>query len=337
MVASLGLHASHLRMVQDGKSLPVAAYTTAPGAKSRGRDRLVSPAAVYERFTEGATIVLESLHRYWEALTDFCRDLELALGHRLQVNAYITPPGSQGFDVHSDTHDVFVLQLSGSKHWVVYDRTDPERLLLDEVIGPGSALYIPKGFPHAASAGERASAHLTVGVLTHESIDVVREIAKLAEDEALFQARLPQGAAADAVALRAFVSRQVEELRGWLDKVDVDDLTERVARRVMTTAQPVLRGQLDQLARLEEIGADTEVALRRGATCAVFPGATSLKVLLADRELEMPLATRDAMGLIAERERLRVSELHTVLDAESSVVLVRRLVREGLLEVVVER
>ncbi len=31
----------------------------------------------------------------------------------LQINAYLTPPGSQGFATHYDTHDVFVLQVDG--------------------------------------------------------------------------------------------------------------------------------------------------------------------------------------------------------------------------------
>ena len=333
MVASLGLHASNLRMVSDGKTLPVARYTTAPSDSSRGTDRLVSPAKVYERFTEGATIVLESLHRYWEPLTDFCRDLELALGHRLQVNAYITPPSSQGFDVHRDTHDVFVLQVSGSKHWIVYDRDDDTEALIDREIERGSALYIPTGFPHAATTGSGASAHLTVGILTRDATEIVRAIAKLAEEEPVFKERLPAGAASDPTALRALVESNLDELRAWLDKVDVDELTSRVARTVMSSAQPLIRGQLRQLAILDDIGAGTEVARRPGATCLLFPGDAALRVMLADRELEMPPAAAGAMAEVARRERFTVSDLHPFLTPESAVVLVRRLVREGLLEV----
>ena len=241
MVASIGIHASNLRMVKSGQALPVTSYTVPPAKKSRSSERQVSGTLVYDRFDEGATIVLESLHRYWLPLTDFCRDLELSLGHRLQVNAYITPPGSQGFDVHQDTHDVFVLQVSGSKHWIVCDRDDPELLLIDEEIERGSALYVPRGFPHAASAGRRASAHLTVGILTHDSTDIAREIAKLAEKEPVFSERLPSDATSDPEALRASVLRHVEDLRAWLDRIDVDLLTQRVARRIMSTSQPIAR------------------------------------------------------------------------------------------------
>ncbi len=334
-VASLGLRASSLRMVRDGKTLSVSSYTTSAGSKSRTNDPQVDAASVYRRFEEGATIVLESLHRYWRPLTEFCRDLELSLGHRLQVNAYITPPSSQGFDVHRDGHDVFVLQVSGTKHWTVFEKDDDEAVLIDRDIQRGEVLYIPTGFPHAAAAGTTASAHLTVGILTHDSLAIVREIAKLAEKEPVFKERLPVGVTTDPDMLRRSVASHVDELKAWLDKVDLDDLTTRVARKVMSTHQPMLHGQLRQLELLETIEADTEVGRRRGAICVLFAGDTSLRVLLADRELVMPPVAQDAMRQVAKRDGLRVRDLHPFLTPESAVVLVRRLVREGLLEVLV--
>ena len=51
----------------------------------------------------------------------FCRDLADELGHATQCNAYVTPPGSQGFAPHHDTHDVFVLQVDGHKRWNIYE------------------------------------------------------------------------------------------------------------------------------------------------------------------------------------------------------------------------
>jgi bifunctional lysine-specific demethylase and histidyl-hydroxylase NO66 len=332
MVSSLGLRESALRMVKDGETLHPSAYTTAPSRKSRAKDGAINAALVYERYEEGATIVLEGLHRYWEPLTDFCRDLEMSLGHRLQVNAYITPPGSQGFDVHRDEHDVFVLQIWGSKHWIVYDR-DEEATLIDEAIEPGASLYIPMGFPHAAKTSRAGSAHLTVGILTHDSSLVLNEITKLAAENPVFQERLT---ATDAGSLSAEVERHVEGLRTFLDELDVAELTNRVGRRVFTTAQPILRGQLRQLEVLSSIDGSTMVRRRRGATCRVSQDGERLRVLLSDRELSLPSHAADAMDLIAENESFPVRDLHGALDEEGAMVIVKRLVREGLLEVVLD-
>ena len=59
-------------------------------------------------------------------------------------------------------------------------------------------------------------------------------------------------------------------------------------------------------------------------------------MLLFDRELEMPLFVADAMETVAEHERFKIADLHAHLDDVSVLVLVKRLVREGLLEVVVD-
>ena len=47
--------------------------------------------------------------------------LEQVLEHPVQANAYFTPRDSQGLAVHHDTHDVFVLQLAGTKAWTIHE------------------------------------------------------------------------------------------------------------------------------------------------------------------------------------------------------------------------
>lgn len=336
MIASLGLDAARLRMVKDGITLAPSAYAVPPSAKARTRELRVSPALVYENFRAGATIVLESLHKYWRPLTDFCRDLELVLGHRLQVNAYITPPGSQGFAVHRDDHDVFVLQVHGSKHWTVYERDDETDPVIDRVIVRGDSLYIPAGFPHAATTEASASAHLTVGILTHDAVEVVRILAKLAEEDPVFRRRLPSDLARDPDRLQNSIEHYLDEVRVWLDKVDSTEVGRRLTRRILSTAQPILRGQLRQLGGLDGIEESSVIAFRRGATCVLFHDDDSVRVLLADRELRMPVAAEPAMKEIVRRRRFEVRDLHRHLDNDGALVLVRRLVREGLLEVSID-
>ena len=109
---------------------------------------------------EGATIVLQGLQRYWTPVSDLVAALELELGHPCQANAYLTPPGAQGFAVHSDSHDVFVVQTHGTKLWEIHGDGGPGELLLE----PGVVAYLPTGTPHAARAQEAVSLHLTIGI-----------------------------------------------------------------------------------------------------------------------------------------------------------------------------
>jgi ribosomal protein L16 Arg81 hydroxylase len=337
------------RMVKDGKPLPPSAYTRAGRMGSQPLADLADPGKVFEQFHGGATIVLQSLQRYWAPLTRFSRQLELFLTHPVQVNAYLTPPASRGLGVHHDTHDVFVLQVHGRKLWQVWDAAVPfplahqkqlppgaespaEAPQVDAELAPGDCLYVPRGFRHAARTAETASLHLTVGMLTRNWDDLLREVVELATGEAWFREGLPVGYADDLAALAASLAERVAELRRFLDKVDLDRVAERAARRFWSNRPPPLQGQLRALLELEAIDDATEVGRRPGATCRLRVAGDRLELLLGDRTLTMPARLEPAVRQVLDGGRLHPADLAGYLDAPSRLVLVRRLVREGLLQ-----
>jgi lysine-specific demethylase/histidyl-hydroxylase NO66 len=321
------------RMVKDGRQLDRRSYTRLGRVGGQPVDDLADPRRLYELFYGGATIVLQSLHRFWPPLSRFGRDLELALTHPVQVNAYITPPASQGLGVHRDEHDVFVLQVYGRKRWDVHDPDGrPEERLIVAELAPGDCLYIPQRFPHAARTAATASVHLTVGVVPTTWADAMRrEVISVVED-ALSGEPLPAGFAADPAGLAAGVAKQLGEVRRRLDKLDPGAIATAAADRFWSSRPPHLSGQLQQLLALEEIGEDTVVQMRPGAVCRLRQREERLEVLLGDRLLHMPARLAPAMQAILASERLAVGDLAAHLDPPSRLVLVRRLVREGLLE-----
>jgi bifunctional lysine-specific demethylase and histidyl-hydroxylase NO66 len=321
------------RMVKDGRQLDPRSYTRSGRVGGQPVNDLADPAAVYELFHGGATIVLQSLHRFWPPLVRLSRDLELALTHPVQVNAYITPPASQGLGVHHDEHDVFVLQVHGRKQWDVHDPDGrPEDRLIEAELGPGDCLYIPQRFPHAAWTAQTASVHLTVGVVPVTWADMLRRAVASAVEGALSGEPLPAGFAADPAALTAGVAEQLGEVRRRLDKLDPAAIAVAAAERFWSGRPPILSGQLQQLLSLQEIGDDTVVRRRPGAVCHLRQRADRLEVLLGDRALHMPARLAPVMETILASDLLAVADLAGHLDPPSRLVLVRRLIREGLLE-----
>jgi hypothetical protein len=152
--------------------------------------------------------------------------------------------------------------------------------------------------------------------------------------DALSPAPLPAGYAADPAALTAGVAEQLGELRRRLDKLDPGAVAAAAADRFWSSRPPLLTGQLQQLLALEEIGQDTVVRRRPGASCRLRRRQDRLEVLLGDRTLRMPARLAPVMREIVARDRLAVADLAGHLDPTSRLVLVRRLVREGLLETV---
>jgi bifunctional lysine-specific demethylase and histidyl-hydroxylase NO66 len=321
------------RLVKEGRQLDPRSYTRPGRVGGRPVDDLADPGCVYELFGGGATIVLQSLHRFWPPLVRLSRDLELALTHPVQVNAYVTPPASRGLGVHHDEHDVFVLQVHGRKRWDVYDPAGgPEDRLIVAELAPGDCLYLPQRFPHAAWTAATASVHLTVGVVPVTWAEVVRRAVGPAVEDALSGEPLPAGFAADPDALVAGVAEQLGEVRRRLEKLDPAAIAVAAADRFWSGRPPILSGQLQHLLALEEIGDDTVVRRRPGAVCRLRRRGDRLEVLLGDRALRMPARLAPAMRSILASDRLAVGDLAGHLDPSSRLVLVRRLVREGLLE-----
>ena len=323
------------RLVKDGRQLDPRSYTRPGRVGGQPVGDLADPGRVYEQFHAGATIVLQSLHRFWPPLARLARDLELALTHPVQVNAYVTPPASRGLGVHRDTHEVFVLQVHGRKQWDVLDPDGgPGDRLVAAELAPGDCLYIPQRFPHAAWTAATASVHLTVGVVPTTWADAVGGAVTAAVEDALSGEPLPVGFAADPAALAPGVADQLGEVRRRLDKLDPGAIAAAAADRFWAGRPPILSGQLQQLLGLERIGDATVVRRRPGASCRLRQREDRLEVLLGDRMLRMPARLAPAMRAILARDRLVVGDLAGHLDPPSRLVLVRRLVAEGLLEAV---
>lgn len=346
----LRLHA--FRLVKDGQTVDPRTYLKSAHVGSIFMKDVADAGRIYSHFHDGATIVLQALQRYWPPLTDFCRELELVFTHPVQANAYISPPGSKGLDVHYDTHDVFVLQVSGSKQWNVYEPQIEAPLLsqrfqkADDLgsplisceLKPGDCLYIPRGFLHSALANEDGSSHLTVGILSYTWNDVIREILNETTNDLAFRESLPIGFAKETADFTREVVERVGMLKLWLDTVDVNKIAAHIRRKFWSSRAPMLEGQLEQLVLLKCLDDKTVVRRRKGSICELSADEDdgALKVLLGDRELKMPASLESVMRLIIAKGTFSVGELAEDLDEESRQVLVRRLIREGLLEAIVK-
>jgi len=339
LLSSTALRVPALRLVREGRPIPVSAYTMSARIGGAAVSDLVDPAAVFRLVGEGATVVLQGAHRFHPPLARLCRELELALGHPCQVNAYVTPPGARGLGVHHDSHDVFVLQAFGTKHWQVHPTPAEQQAVSSAgvreiVLQPGHALYLPTGTPHAARAQQALSGHLTVGIHARSWRDIVRLVVDRALDDARLTEPLAAGYHRDVTRFANELRERVLDASRHWDKVDVDEIAHDVVDRFLTTRPPLLRGGLVDRVGLAELDDDSVVRRRAGSTCELRPAGEWVRVLLGDRELRMPSWLEPTLrDIAAATDGLRIGDLRA-LDAASRLVLVRRLVREGLLEVV---
>jgi lysine-specific demethylase/histidyl-hydroxylase NO66 len=270
LLARRALRTPFLRMARDGATVDVRELTLGGGVGAAVGDQ-VSEDRVLRLFADGASIVLQGLHRAWAPVQEVAQDLSADLGHPVQVNAYVTPPQSRGFDDHYDVHDVFVVQVEGEKHWRVRppvletplrnqpwtDRREEVRTaaeadpVVDAALRPGDVLYLPRGWLHSATALGGTSIHLTFGVhvwtLRHLAEDLLAAAGRHLDLDVEVRAALPVGVdpldPATTAAARTAVREAVDHA---VDAVSDDELAGALARRVRSAQRAEPMGVLAQ-------------------------------------------------------------------------------------------
>jgi hypothetical protein len=309
-----------IRLVQGGRPLDAARYCTARRIGGKVVDDVVDPAKVAERFGEGATVVLQSVHRTWPAAGRFALDLEEQLSHPVQMNAYLTPPRGSGLAPHRDGHDVLVRQLHGHKRWEV-DGLGPVTL------EPGDTLYLPAGTEHSAVAQDAASLHLTIGILRITYRAVVQRA--LAASGGIADDPLPLAwSHLDPAELADHLARAFAETSSTLSHVDPLEVAMSEQHRRRT--RPHQAGTVASVVRLDALSADSVVQLRRDQRPETSPvDEQTLRVQLADRALRVPMVGRPAIEELSTGRPVRVGDLPGI-DPDSRLVLARRLIAEGM-------
>jgi Cupin superfamily protein len=337
LVCSGGLRYPGFRLVKAGEQLRSRDYTIDVPWRPVPFTGTADVERVLAEWERGATIVLQGLHLSRPAVGAFCRSLEETLGHPAQANAYYTPRAAQGLPVHHDTHDVFVLQVSGEKRWLVYEpalelplknqRYSPElgapgKPVEDRVLQPGDMLYLPRGWLHEALTSDTDSLHLTIGINVVTWLDAFKSALEELGDDIRFRRSWQSGDGTDEL---------VEALGA---RVGREDVARRARAKLVRTRRPIRAGQLRQLRALDELTPDTEV--ERNPTVLVDVAAQNSDVSLAfeGRTLTFPDHAREEVLAIAGAEQaFTPAELPGSLDEPGRLVLVRRLVREGLLRI----
>jgi ribosomal protein L16 Arg81 hydroxylase len=305
---------------------------------------VVAPDALHAQYVGGATLVLNALHRTCPPIARFCRRLAAELGHPTQCNAYATPGGhAQGFDFHHDTHDVFVLQVAGRKRWIVHEPVlrlplpsqaragadlvpegaDP---LFDVELEPGDALYLPRGYVHAAVTTAEASLHLTVGVLSTTWTDVLADAVALAADDERFRDALPVSPSAALDDVPAFLRRAAD----WLAALPPEQVQERLQARLRRAVPAEPLRPLAQAAVATALAADTVLRPRQGLHPLLHTGVGVVELRLPDRTVTLPAVAGPALRRLLDGPCTPGDLVPHGLDQSGVLVLARRMLREGV-------
>jgi hypothetical protein len=338
-----GIRHPDLQIVRFEEEIPASEYTSG--------EEVVDPLRAAKLFADGATLVFSHLHTRVPPLARFCAALSQVLSSKMQANIYFTPPDAQGFKPHWDTHDVFVLQISGSKRWMIYEtrfrlplrgqKFDPKKdpppsAPIEEFeLRAGDLLYIPRGVMHAARATAEPSLHVTAGLMAFTWADFfLQGVAEAALADESLRENLPLGFAR-AEFPPAERARLVREKAGRLgDRLASDPPFPYFSTEVASFNRPCLGNLLGQMTQLPHITLATTVQRRPDAVWDLRETESGCTVRCFGKEIQLPAFIAPALRFALSGARFSVGEMPDCVDAAGKVTLVRRLVKEGLFECV---
>lgn len=341
VLTTLDRHYPDVTLKNASREITASEYTLGGGA--------LDVAKVYQLFRDGSTITLAYLDTVIPELTLFCRSLESEFSFPFQANVYLTPAGAQGAKPHYDTHDVFVLQVAGSKKWTIYGTPvesplseqdfDPEihelgPPTLEFALEAGDIAYIPRGAAHDARSTDVVSLHITAGVLRYTWADLLLEfVAGACLNDPAFRKSLPPG-----FAQPDFDRTQAREtLRNLLQRVwtksNFDAALDRFADEFISACPPLLQGQMAQLLALDRLSVSSVAGARPGVISRLQMDGETVCLNCYGRKITFPSHASEAVRFALNRARFVVRDLPGNLDDAGKLALVRRLISEGLVVV----
>ncbi|MFJ6480965.1 MULTISPECIES: JmjC domain-containing protein [unclassified Streptomyces] len=348
-VLAAGLRTSSIRLLRDNVEAPVTRGAVAEEGDTPGAAPFVSTDTVRSALASGHTLIIRSLQRIHPPLRRFAHELSAELGHPVRINAFVTPPHSQGVDLHYDIEDVLVLQITGNKRWELrtqpftdplprhawFDSTDRRRNelraesepLAELVLREGDSLYFPRGTFHSPRTQEDLSMHLTIAIPPVTRHDLLTELVSQAVgDDAWLRGTVSLDALEDDAELaRTVLAEAAERLAASAKTADPADVLWAVRKAAFKSVVP------EPVSVLPGSAAAAPYRLRDGAVFRVTEEKDGTALLTTGtHSARLPKAVAPALRSLRRGPDLDFGALVKALGVQDATEVSQALVSIGL-------
>lgn len=298
----------------------------------------------------GTTAILTDLGKFVPKLKNYCERLGNEMGVRIQANVYITPAESQGYNVHIDSHDVFVLQLFGKKTWRLYEglTQNPTKTLIRKQKGfdekehklasqielsKGDLLYVPQGMYHAADTHEGPSIHITLGVLPRRGSELLKMLSDNAQDDDFFRAYLP-GHFQDESTKASFKTKFKEACHRLIEEADVDELLNQAYQEFSFRQAPDLNRVLFNTLQVEQLTINSQLQRKPNIRYWLEEEAWFTTVHFYQEQVQVPKPIAGILEVILAKAAFTPKEVSSDLSDKVKLDLVKKFVVAGFLNII---
>jgi ribosomal protein L16 Arg81 hydroxylase len=340
------LSPSFLRVVKSKVDCELNAWTTIEKRKNTDPYHVVVTEKLFSLFSGGATIIINAAQTAIPSLKSWCAELQRELEIAIQPNIYITPPQGEGFGHHYDPHDVFILQINGSKRWRLYDYHVKLPVIVEPLAAadyegatprqtvdmkPGDLLYLPRGTVHYATTSDETSIHVTLALMSHYKLNLLEDLALIAREDETFRRALPHGFS-DSKQRDLFIEEFIADLRNLVQQADVKRLLDH--NRAAVRIHPINNhSRFTDLIRLDGLRLDSVISRRQGTDFRRDQNDSNLVIKFAEQEFSFPNFMLDSLNSVLQDRPIMVADIRGLLSDAGKLELAKTLVRAGLLTI----
>lgn len=333
----------NLRVAKSSNFLNPEAYMS-----TDGRVKLNS---VYRHYADGYSVVLKRIHQCWNPISRLCFNLSKTLSHTVQANMYLTPKYSNAYNPHIDTHDVLILQISGTKHWKIYDTLSETPLiespgvssidksalsgLKEYTLCAGDLIYIPRGVPHDAYTTDESSLHLTLGIYPVQWADLLKSVVEqIAMQNSSYRKALPFGFLNQPGISETLEESAKELFQKLAGQLDMCELINYYSKKRQMVHAPATEGHFTHLDEIDRIELTTPLLKRASIKCEVVDAEPGFVRLVYDgNTIKGPSKVRATFEFIAASKTEFTPNLLPISNPNHKIKLCQRLVRGGVLKI----
>ena len=297
----------------------------------------------------GATLIVEDIDRYDANLGNFLSKFTEEMGENARFNLYLSQNETPGYGIHYDTHNFFILQLSGEKEWWVYPETvknalfyqkkhvfkrpPEESVYFHDTLKPGDLLYVPRGHWHEAVARGGHSMHLTLAMFTKTGIDFLEWLVQEATDyEKLRSDLMPRNIYSEKD-IETHGSISVENLKREIKNIlDEPDIFERflqyrvgISKRRVPFSFPYHT--------LEKINDESKIWHRKPQIFSLYTKDRKIVLVCGSQEITFPVSMKEVLEYIFSKNAVSLKILQEKFPMHKNRFLEKTLtllIREGI-------
>lgn len=333
-----------IQIAKNGEHVPVA--------RINGADCL---RLCREHVRSGYSIALNHAERWDVDIARIIRSLGAVFGCTTSASLFFAPPGGATFAAHFDAIDVIAVQLEGSKRWTIGARETDLPLVNTTLpidfdvewahtydLTQGQVLYVPRGKIHEVRAIEEShSLHVSIGLVSRCHADVMKRAidnSKLQNTD-LRRSRLSNSTLHASTlydltdvsqpSLNAYSLGKSAQGLYAADLAALDQLPYQEGSSIMNG-----KGEMNSTFVRTDACEVSREHVGDGSVALGFPGLAKGRINLDEPFLLFPSAAITALEAIRDAEApFGVADIPGPLSDESKLVILNRLVLEGLLQV----